>query len=115
MGLYRDHVFPLLVELSMRNKHLRPYRARVAGAAEGRVLDVGIGTGLNLPFYSSRAGEILGLDPSPAPLARAHGRAPELQCPVRLLAGSAEQIPLDDRSIDSVVMTWTGCSIPAVA
>jgi hypothetical protein len=66
MGLYRDRIFPLLVDVSMRNKLLRPYRQRVAGAAEGRVLDVGIGSGLNLPFYPPRAGGILGLDPSPA-------------------------------------------------
>lgn len=114
MAFYRDRVFPLLVDLSMRNKRLRPYRERVAGAAEGRILDIGIGSGLNLPFYSNRAGEIVGIDPSPGLLARARDNARGLPCPVRLLTGSAEQIPLDDRSIDTVVLTWTGCSIPGI-
>jgi ubiquinone/menaquinone biosynthesis C-methylase UbiE len=115
MAFYRDNIFPFLVDLAMRNQYLRPYRERVAGAAEGRVLDMGIGSGLNLPFYSPRAGEILGLDPSPALLARARGNARGAQPPVRLLSGSAEQIPLHDHSVDTIVMTWTGCSIPGIA
>ena len=115
MGFYQDRIFPLLVDLTMHNRHLRPYRERVAGAAEGRVLEVGIGSGLNLPFYSPRAGEILGLDPSPGLLARARGNAQRAQREVRLLSGSAERIPLETGSIDTIVMTWTGCSIPAIA
>src|SRR5262245_44574857 len=110
MGFYRDRIVPLLVDVSMRNKLLRPYRERVAGAAEGRVLDVGIGSGVNLPFYSPRADEIVGLEPSGALLARARRNMAGLRCPVRLVSGSAEQIPLDDRSVDTIVMTWTGCS-----
>jgi ubiquinone/menaquinone biosynthesis C-methylase UbiE len=104
---------PTLIDLSMRNKRLRPYRERVPGAAEGRVLDVGIGPGLNLPFYR-RAREVFGLDPSSRVLARAQDAAQHTQVPVHLLEGSAECIPLADRSMDTVVMTWTGCSIPDI-
>src|SRR4051812_4353398 len=99
----------------MRNKRLRPYRERVAGAAEGRVLDVGIGPGLNLPFFSQRVREVFGLDPSSRLLARARGQTQRTQVHVHLLEGSAECIPLADRSMDTVVMTWTGCSIPDVS
>ena len=114
MALYQDWVVPVLIDLSMRNKRLRPYRERVAGAAEGRVLDVGIGSGLNLPFFGQRAREVFGLDPSSRLLARARDQTQHTQVHVHLLEGSAECIPLADRSMDSVVMTWTGCSIPDV-
>ena len=114
MGFYGEWVVPALIDLSMRNERLRPYRERVAGAAEGRVLDVGVGSGLNLPFYARQAREIFGLDPLPRLLARAQGNAQHMQIPVHLLEGSAERIPLADRSMDTIVMTWTGCSIPEV-
>jgi ubiquinone/menaquinone biosynthesis C-methylase UbiE len=111
MGYYQKWIVPAVIDLSMRNKRLRPYRERVAGAAEGHVLDVGVGSGLNLPFYARQAREIFGLDPSPALLARAGGNAQHLNIPVHLLEGSAERIPLADRSMDTIVLTWTGCSI----
>src|SRR5438034_257464 len=114
MGFYAEWILPALIDLSMRNKRLRPYRERVAGAAQGRVLDIGIGSGLNLPFYGRQAREIFGLEPSPQLLARARGKAQHTQIPIHLLEGSAECIPLADRSMDTLVMTWTGCSIPDI-
>jgi SAM-dependent methyltransferase len=115
MGFYQEWIVPPLIDLSMRNKHLRPYRERVAGAAEGRVLDVGIGSGMNLPFYAPQAREIFGLEPSPWLLARARSKAHLTSSPVHLLEGSAERIPFADRSIDTIVLAWTGCSIPDIA
>jgi SAM-dependent methyltransferase len=114
MGFYAEWILPALIDLSMRNKRLRPYRERTAGAAEGRVLDIGIGSGLNLPFYARRASEIFGLDPSLPLLTRARSKAPRMQTPIHLLEGSAERIPLADHSMDTIVMTWTGCSIPQI-
>ena len=114
MGFYAEWILPPLVDLSMRNKQLRPYRERTAGAAEGRVLDIGIGSGINLPFYARNTREIFGLDPSLPLLTRARSKAPRTQTPVHLLEGSAERIPLADHSMDTIVMTWTGCSIPEI-
>ena len=114
MSFYVEWILPPLIDLSMRNKRLRPYRERTAGAAEGRVLDIGIGSGFNLPFYPRKAREIFGLDPSLPLLTRAQSKAPRMQTPVHLLEGSAERIPLADRSMDTIVMTWTGCSIPEI-
>lgn len=113
--LYQNWVVPTLVDWSMRNKRLVPFRERVVSAAEGRVLEIGIGSGANLPFYAAHARQIFGLDPSPRLLARARRRMSPTHAPVQLLAGSAEQIPLDARSVDTVVMTWVGCSIRDVA
>src|SRR5919199_6474004 len=61
MGLYSRYVLPRLTHLSMGYAELRPYRARVVGAAKGRVLEIGIGTGLNLPFYGDAVEEVIGV------------------------------------------------------
>lgn len=112
MGFYQNKVVPLLINLAMRQRKLVAYRNRVVSAAEGRVLEIGVGSGLNLPFYSQKVERVLGLDPSPKLLAMARGNLhPELS-PVEFVEGSAEVIPLEDRSIDTVVTTWTLCSIP---
>jgi ubiquinone/menaquinone biosynthesis C-methylase UbiE len=114
MRFYRDCILPTLVDLSMRNKRLRPYRQRVVEAAAGRVLEIGIGAGSNLPYYGRHAREIFGLDPSQPLLGRARSKVPRGE-PIHLFAASAEAIPLEDRSVDTTVTTWAACSIPQVA
>ena len=114
MGVYENHVLPYLVNLTMRNRRLVPYRERVVSAAEGRVLEIGVGSGLNFPFYPPRVREIFGLEPAPRLLAMSRRLASRLSSPVKFIEASAEMIPLDDRSIDTVVVTWTLCTIPAV-
>src|SRR5258708_28600202 len=89
MGFYEEWILPALIDLSMRNRRLRPYRQRVAGAAEGRALDVGVGSGCHIPFYVQPPLEIFGLDPSPRLLAQAQRHTQLMQVPVHLLAGSA--------------------------
>ncbi|MCK1511629.1 class I SAM-dependent methyltransferase [Bradyrhizobium sp. 190] len=114
MGFYNDVILPKVCDLAMRNKQLRPYRERVIGAAEGRVLEIGIGSGRNLPFYRSQVTELLALEPSPQLTAMArHALHPGMH--VSFVEASAEAIPLDDRSVDTVVTTWTLCSIPDAA
>nr|WP_281722573.1 class I SAM-dependent methyltransferase [Nitrosomonas nitrosa] len=112
MGFYQDQILPHLIHLAMRSRYLVPYRERIVSEAEGRVLEIGIGSGLNLPYYRPQAREILGLEPSSRLLAMAQGRAHASTGPVTFIGGSAEAIPLDRGTVDTVVTTWTLCSIP---
>jgi ubiquinone/menaquinone biosynthesis C-methylase UbiE len=112
MSFYQDRILPHLINLSMRNSDLVPYRKRIIAAAEGRVLEVGIGSGLNLPLYGSVVREIIGLEPSPKLVAMAKRAARESSSPVTFIEGSAEAIPLERHDIDTVVTTWTLCTIP---
>jgi SAM-dependent methyltransferase len=114
LGLYERRVLPTLIHHGMRQRRLRPIRERALAAARGRVLEIGIGSGLNLPFYPRDLDAVIGLDPSPELLARARREAVWSRSPVELRRGSAEAIPLDDQSVDTVVATWTLCSIPDV-
>jgi len=111
MGFYNDRVLPHLLNLGMRNKDLVTYRRRLVPAAAGRVLEIGIGSGLNLPFYGPGVVEVIGLDPSASLLRMAGNQAARSGMEVRLLKGSAEAISLEDASLDTVLTTWTLCSI----
>ena len=112
MNFYQRHIVPPLTHLAMRHTRLVPFRKRVVGAAEGRVLEIGIGSGLNFPLYGTSVSSIIGLEPS-AELRRMAGpRALTATAQITLLDASAEAIPLDSDSIDTVVTTWTLCTIP---
>ncbi len=114
MSFYQEKVVPLLVNLAMRQRRLAEYRSRVVPAAKGHVLEIGIGSGLNLPFYSRNVEQIIGLDPSSTLLTMARRHPQPDATPVEFVAGSAEAIPLANASTDTVVTTWTLCSIPDV-
>jgi ubiquinone/menaquinone biosynthesis C-methylase UbiE len=112
MGFYRNIILPRLCDLSMRNRLLRPFRERVIGSAEGIVLEVGAGSGLNLPLYQAGVREILALEPDSKLLEMARRHARQAARPVSFLKASAEAIPLENRSVDTVISTWTLCTIP---
>ena len=112
MSFYRRHIVPCLTHLAMRQKPLMPFRQRIIGAAEGRVLEIGIGSGLNLPLYGVGASSIIGLEPSRELLRMARTRRTQASAPVTFLEASAEAIPLEAHSVDTVITTWTLCTIP---
>src|SRR5260370_40895024 len=96
----------------MRQKRLTKYRREVVAAARGRVLEIGVGSGLNFPLYGKQVERVYGIDPSPRLLAIARRRAAVSAGPVELLLRSATAIPLAGNAFYPVVMTWTPCSIP---
>jgi ubiquinone/menaquinone biosynthesis C-methylase UbiE len=112
MGFYQDQIVPLLINLTMRRRDLAAYRSRVVPAADGHVLEIGIGSGLNLPFYSRHVERLIGLDPSSKLLSMVRRNLRPDTPSLELIEGSAEAIPLENDSVDTVVTTWTLCSIP---
>ncbi len=112
MGFYSDVILPRLCDFAMRNKLLLPIRERVIGAAEGRVLEIGVGSGLNLPFYRPPVREVLALEPAAKLVTMARSASRGTIMPVSFLEASAEAIPLEAHSVDTIVTTWTMCSIP---
>lgn len=112
MGLYSRYLLPRIIHLTCSAKPNMKQREKVVPWARGRVLEVGIGSGLNLPFYdAAKVTGVWGLDPSPeltALAADAVGRAP---FHVELVPAGAEQIPLPSGSFDTVVLTYTLCTI----
>ena len=112
MSFYERRVLPWLIDLCMRNKEARRYRERIIPRATGRVLEVGVGSGLNLPFYGAGVRHLFALEPSPQLRKMASRRTRGTPFTVEFLDRSAEEIPLERGSVDTVVTTWTLCTIP---
>jgi ubiquinone/menaquinone biosynthesis C-methylase UbiE len=113
MGFYSRHIVPRLLDCAMRNSEVTRLRASLIPQADGEVLEVGIGSGLNLGFYSPEVRHVYGVDPSLELQQLARRRASSAPVPVEFFLQSAEErLPFADASIDTAVLTWTLCSIP---
>jgi len=112
VALYSRFILPRLIDLVMKQQMLRERRAALVPRAKGEVLEVGIGSGLNLPYYSGAVERLYGLDPSPQLLAMTRKGLQKMRLRADLVCQSAERLPFADASFDSVVITWTLCSIP---
>ena len=116
MGFYDKYILPHFLNCACGSKPILYQREKVVPMAEGLVLEVGIGSGLNIPFYdSSKVDKILGLDPSEELNRMALKVAADKGIPVEFILGGAEAIPLPDNHVDSVLVTYTMCTIPQVA
>lgn len=111
MGAVANWLFSRLLDFAMRNRALERYRRATVGAAGGLVLEIGVGSGLNLGLYAGNVHRVYALDPSAELLAMARRRAAQAAVPVSFVQASAEQLPFLDTVFDTVVMTWTLCSI----
>jgi ubiquinone/menaquinone biosynthesis C-methylase UbiE len=117
-GWYDRHVLPHLLDLACNVRPVQQQRRRVVPQARGRVLELGIGSGLNLAHYDQAVvTEVIGVDPAAQPGRLIEKRIAASGLQVELVRLSAEKIPLADASFDTVVMTYTLCSIadPALA
>jgi ubiquinone/menaquinone biosynthesis C-methylase UbiE len=115
VSFYAQRILPGILDMVMRNKEATRYRSAIVSAAAGRVLEIGAGSGLNLPFYGSTVSRLHALDSSPAMLQMARERHSAARFPIEFIEASAEEIPLASRSIDTVVTTWSLCTIPDAA
>jgi ubiquinone/menaquinone biosynthesis C-methylase UbiE len=107
-------VLPKLIDKACSQPPMQALRERYVSRATGRVLEIGIGSGLNLEHYSDSVSAITGLDPAAELTVMARQRAASASAPVDLLQVSGEEIPADDATYDTLVCTWTLCSIPNV-
>ena len=116
MGFYARHILPRLIDLAMSNKYSTRQREIWIPRARGEVLEIGIGSGRNLPFYPAAVEHVYGVEPSVELQQMARQQAGKTHVKVDFLTQSAEvSLPLPDASIDTVVSTWTLCSIPKAA
>ena len=115
MSLYEKYVLPKFLNCACGSKPVARQREKVVPLAEGKVLEIGIGSGLNLPFYDkTRVDEIWGLDPSEELSEMARAVAIQEGMEVNFISSGAEEIPLPDDHFDSVLITYTMCTIPEV-
>ena len=113
MSFYENHILPRFINCACGAKPIRYQREKVVPRASGVVLEIGIGTGLNLPHYDAdRVERLIGLDPSERSWELAGERAAALGFDVEFVGLPGEQIPLDDDSVDTVLVTYSLCTIP---
>ncbi len=113
MGFYEQHILPRFINCACGTKPIMKQREKVVPRASGTVLEIGIGTGLNLPYYDAiRVERLIGLDPSEKSWELAGKRAAHLEFDVEFIGLPGEQIPLEDGSVDTVLVTFSLCTIP---
>jgi len=113
MGFYEKYILPRFINCACSTKPMMKQREKVVPGASGTVLEIGIGTGLNLPYYDpARVEKLIGLDPSEKSWELAAKRAANLDFEVEFIGLPGEEIPLDAASVDTVLVTYALCTIP---
>ncbi|MDC1187641.1 class I SAM-dependent methyltransferase [Gammaproteobacteria bacterium] len=116
MSLYNKYILPKFLNCACGSKPINYQRQKVVPLAKGKVLDIGIGSGLNIPFYNSdKIDKVIGIDPSYELIELAKELANDSKTSIDFVIGSAESIPYPDNFFDTVLVTYTMCTIPNVA
>ena len=111
MGIYEKHLFPFLLDKQMSKLNYAQERPIALREAKGKILEIGFGTGLNLAHYPDRVNNIVALDVNPGMNKKARERAKASSIEVELACLNGEKLPFDNASFDTVISTWTLCSI----
>jgi ubiquinone/menaquinone biosynthesis C-methylase UbiE len=114
VSFYQDKILPRIIEVVLGRREFAEMRERVAGELSGDVLEVGFGSGLNVPHYPSAVRRVFAVDPATLGRKLAAKRIAESGVPVEHVGLDGEQLPLEDESVDHALTTWTLCSIPDV-
>lgn len=114
MGFYEDQILPRFVDLALSGKPFTKLRARVASGLEGEVLEVGFGSGRNVPFYPPSVKRVRAVDPAVVGRKLASKRLAQSPVAVDFVGLDGEELPLEEASVDHVLTTWTLCTIPDV-
>jgi len=115
MSFYEDRVLPHLLNLAMSTKGIKDERRRCLEPVSGDVLEIGFGSGLNLPYYTAAVTKVTGVDPSATSARLARKRIAASAFPVEVVGLSAERLPIEDASVSTIVSTFTLCTIPDVS
>jgi ubiquinone/menaquinone biosynthesis C-methylase UbiE len=116
MALYRDHVYPHVVSILGDPKPIREVRRRIIPRAQGKALEIGVGPGANFAHYDpARVTKVYALEPNPGMIRLAERQRRPAELDIEFLGLPGEQIPLEDDAVDTVVSTFTLCTIPGVA
>ncbi len=111
IGLYRSHVLPRLVTALCGTSTLEPWRRRVVDGLRGTVVEIGFGSGLNVPFYGPEVEIVYAVEPEPVASRLARRRVAASPVEVRHVTGRGENLPLDDQSCDGALSTFTLCTV----
>lgn len=114
MGIYDTYVLPRLIHLACGSKDIATHRAELLQDASGRVLDIGFGSGINLPHYPKAVRELLVVEPSTTALAMAQSAIKKVGFPVTFAGSDGQQLSLATNSVDTVVITFALCTIPRI-
>jgi SAM-dependent methyltransferase len=115
MGIYGEHVLPRIINVACGLKAVDPLRRRVCEGLEGDVVEIGFGSGLNVPFYPDRVAKVSAVEPADVAWKLADKRLRATRIPVERSGLDGQSLPFADNSYDAAVSTWTLCTIPDVA
>jgi ubiquinone/menaquinone biosynthesis C-methylase UbiE len=114
VGFYENQVLPRFIDVVLSGKEFKKLRERVTAKVDGEVLEVGFGSGRNVPYYPPSVKRILAVDPATVGRKMAEKRVAASPVPVEYIGLDGQDLPLDDASVDAVLTTWTLCTIPDV-